>query len=201
MRLIAKGAEANIYLEGGRLIKHRIKKEYRVKELDLKLRRQRTKRESKLLDRSLRAGVLTPGVYDTDLNENKIVMEFIDGVMIRDVFANTGEKETIRLSRDIGANIAILHNSDIVHNDLTTSNMLKKDDGIYFIDFGLGMMSKRTEDKAMDLVVFKKALKPLHAKKFDLIWNAICEGYRNYGGREDVMKRAGGIEKRGRYFE
>ena len=118
MRLIAKGAEANLYLEGDKLIKHRIKKDYRVKELDSKLRRQRTKRESKLMDRSLRAGVSTPRVYDADPKENKIVMEFINGDMIKDVFEAEEEKEIAKLSKNIGANIATLHNSDIIHNDL-----------------------------------------------------------------------------------
>ena len=46
---IARGAEAVIFLEDNKIIKNRIKKNYRIDELDRKLRINRTKREINLL--------------------------------------------------------------------------------------------------------------------------------------------------------
>ena len=53
MELLAKGAEANIYLENGRLVKERISKKYR---------KIRTQREAKLLENALKAGMSVPKV-------------------------------------------------------------------------------------------------------------------------------------------
>ncbi len=49
MKLIGKGAEADIYLRSGRVVKERISKAYRVRELDEVLRKTRTKREARLI--------------------------------------------------------------------------------------------------------------------------------------------------------
>ena len=43
--LIEQGAEAKIFKENNLIIKERIPKDYRLKELDEKIRKQRTKRE------------------------------------------------------------------------------------------------------------------------------------------------------------
>ena len=47
--LIAKGAEAELSREDGVVIKERIKKSYRIQELDDKLRKRRTALEARLL--------------------------------------------------------------------------------------------------------------------------------------------------------
>ncbi len=197
---IYKGAEANIYMEDNKVIKHRIKKDYRIPEIDKKLRRRRTKRESKLLDAAIRAGVNVPRVYETNINENKILMEFIDGVPIREVILNSDYDEIKKIAVGIGKTIAKLHKSDLIHNDLTTSNMLEYDNKIYIIDFGLGIVSKRIEDKAVDLVVLKKSLQAMYPVRFEKIWEGICEGYMEYELWGEIFKRIRTIEKRARYL-
>ena len=47
-KIIARGAEAVLILDGN-LIKQRIQKNYRLKEIDESLRKRRTKKETKLL--------------------------------------------------------------------------------------------------------------------------------------------------------
>lgn len=197
---IYKGAEANLYHENNKLIKHRVRKKYRIPELDKKLRRRRTKREAKLLDDARRAGIKVPKVYETRRDECKILMEFIDGEPLRDIIIESGEKETGKIAGKIGKIIAVLHESDLIHNDLTTSNMLLYKDEIYMIDFGLGVMSKRLEDKAMDMVVLKKSLRAMYPVKFEVIWEGICAGYRNYDNYLEIFKRIETIEKRARYL-
>jgi len=50
-KVIGRGAEAVLYMEDGNLVKERIEKGYRIKELDDRLRRRRTRLESKILSR------------------------------------------------------------------------------------------------------------------------------------------------------
>lgn len=199
MKVIAKGAEANLYLENSKLVKHRIKKGYRITELDEHLRKSRTKREAKLLENA--KGVIpVPSIYEIDLRENKIVMEFINGITVKDIIDLKSDTEIEGIGKKIGEYISRLHNMNLIHNDLTTSNMIMEGKEIYFIDFGLGTTSTRIEDRAMDLVVLKKSLMAAHTGKFGIIWKGIIEGYgKNSKNFDEISKRAGVIEKRVRY--
>jgi len=199
MELIDKGAEANLYRDNDRLLKQRVSKKYRIKELDERLRRLRTRHESNLLKKLSDIGIDVPKLYESDEKEYKILMEYIDGKLIKNVFESESDPKIEELSRDIGKILADMHKDNIIHNDLTTSNMLLEDNKIYFIDLGLGMISTRIEDKAVDLVVLKKSLKASHPKKFDLIWNNIIKGYFKYDRNQEVFKRVEIIEKRVRY--
>ena len=54
-----------------------------------------------------------------------------------------------------------LHNVQIIHGDLTSSNvMVSKTDNssVKLIDFGLSQITDNTEEKAVDLYVFEKSL-------------------------------------------
>ena len=55
MKLIAQGAEAKLYKEGDILIKDRIKKSYRIEELDKPIRKRRSKKEAKILKKEMQA--------------------------------------------------------------------------------------------------------------------------------------------------
>lgn len=198
MELIAKGAEANLYLDGKKLIKCRIRKEYRIKELDERLRKSRTRHEAKLLENA-KGLIPVPSVYEANLRENKIIMEFIDGIVVKDIIESENDKQVRDIGRRIGGYISGLHNMNLIHNDLTTSNMIMKNNEIYFIDFGLGATSTKIEDKAMDLVVLKKSLMAAHTKKFEVIWKGIMAGYRGSNRFDEVLARMIVIEKRVRY--
>ncbi len=118
MKLIAQGAEAKLYQEKNTLIKDRIKKSYRIQEIDKRLRKRRTKKESKLLDKINSLG-FTPKLFETD--ENKIIMDFIDGQTLRDCL---NEKNYKSLMKELGQKISVLHENNIIHGDLTTSNFI-----------------------------------------------------------------------------
>ena len=190
--LIAKGAESNIvksiYLGENAVVKDRIVKNYRIPEIDSKIRRSRTKEEAKLLSDAKRAGVKTPVLYDVDLNRKAIIMQEIDGVMVKDVMND-------EMAFRIGGEISKLHSADIIHGDITTSNIMISGEDLVFIDFGLGRYSQLREDRAVDLLVLKKSLQSidydLAVKYFDLV----LEGY----GDESIVNVIGDIESRGRY--
>ena len=63
-----KGAEALLkkirVLGFAAVEKFRLRKEYRAAELDEKIRRERTRREARLLSRAKAAGVICPVVYE-----------------------------------------------------------------------------------------------------------------------------------------
>ncbi|MFH7880765.1 MAG: KEOPS complex kinase/ATPase Bud32 [Candidatus Aenigmatarchaeota archaeon] len=206
MEVIKRGAEAILYLdffEGKKvLVKERIKKAYRIEELDLELRKERTRREAKLLVEARKVGVPTPQIFNVDENSGKIVMEYIDGLRLKDIVNSLSESEIEEIFQKVGENIGKLHSSDIIHGDLTTSNMILKDGKVYFIDFGLGFFSKRIEDKGVDLNLLKEAIKATHFSFLNLIWENIVIGYSRYFKEwKEVIKKVDEIEKRGRYTE
>ena len=156
MKQIGDGAEAVIYLDKD-VIKERIKKSYRHRDIDLKLRKFRTRRESKVLKRLEEIRFPAPRLVDMDDKEMKIIMEHIDAPRLRDVITSKNQE---KLCKEIGKLVAVLHNNDIIHGDLTTSNILFKDK-LHFIDFGLSFFSRRVEDKAVDIHLFKTFASPI----------------------------------------
>lgn len=210
--LMAKGAEANIYsdqyLGEDVLSKKRIPKGYRIKEIDHYLRKQRTRKEAKLLGESKRCGVVTPLVYHVDEAESTIILERVKGVEVKELFSGENKIKTSKIliiSQIIGENIARLHNCGIIHGDLTTSNIILKDGEnfkeakIVFIDFGLGKTSNLVEDKGVDLLVFKKAISGIHHDISQECFNSILKGYQVADDYKQIVAKIEEIEGRGRY--
>lgn len=201
--ILEKGAEANIYpgkwLDNDVIIKNRVSKSYRIPEIDLSLRKKRTKQESKLLGESKRCGVKTPLVFDVDKKNYSIVMEKIDGQVVKDVLDQSDSSTLGKVCLQIGENLAKLHNCGIIHGDLTSSNLILSGNSVYFLDFGLGTISDLVEDKGVDLLVFKKAISGVHNNISDECMRYILEGYENAKDFNAVTKKVAEIENRGRY--
>jgi TP53 regulating kinase-like protein len=191
--IIQVGAEATIskieFEKNQAILKKRNSKNYRDKELDEKIIKRRTKSEAKIL-KELNGVVNVPKVLMVDENKGELIIEYIDGKKLKEVI----EKEKY-LCKLAGREIKKIHNKGIIHGDLTTSNMIYKNKKIYFIDFGLGYFSKKIEDRAVDLVVFKKTFNATHSKLkngFDDVLNA-------YKPDKELKERIEKIEKRARY--
>ncbi|MEM2282458.1 MAG: Kae1-associated kinase Bud32 [Candidatus Hadarchaeales archaeon] len=209
--LIKKGAEANLYLqdfaelfgygEGRVVVKHRIPKRYRVREIDERLRRSRTLLEAKLLSEAKEAGVSTPTVYLVDRREAKLVMEFVEGERIKELLGRLGARERRELCRNLGRTIARLHKAGVVHGDLTTSNMIVRNGRIYLLDFGLSGHDSSVEARGVDLHLCRRALESTHFEIAHECYRNILAGYREeFGeGAGQIIKRAEEISKRGRY--
>jgi bifunctional N6-L-threonylcarbamoyladenine synthase / protein kinase Bud32 len=210
VEMIEKGAEANIYhgywMNEKVLMKKRIQKNYRIEEIDSYLRKIRTKGEAKLLSEAKSCGVKTPVIYDIDKNENIIIMEMIKGTPLKMIFKDLTKSRNVDVSIEnlcekIGNNIAKLHNCKIIHGDLTSSNIILKNDDIFFIDFGLGKISGLVEDKGVDLLVFKKAISGIHYNISNKCFKFILKGYQDAYDYEDVVAKLIEIEGRGRYLD
>jgi tRNA A-37 threonylcarbamoyl transferase component Bud32 len=110
----------------------------------------------------------------------------------------------------VGTEIAKMHLADIVHGDLTTSNMMLRHPSSIsdlpqgmqqlvrklprcsdlvdmrcqlLIDFGLAYTSSLTEDKAVDLYVLERAFASTHPDSSPL-FGRVLEGYKEKMGKE-----------------
>ncbi|MHA1617599.1 MAG: KEOPS complex kinase/ATPase Bud32 [Candidatus Njordarchaeales archaeon] len=208
-KLIAKGAEAYIYygeFYGLPAIKKwRIPKTYRIKTLDAVIRKTRTKREAKLLRSVKKIGIPAPTVYEVDLRECSIIMEFIRGELLRDALLSQKipHKKALELFLKIGEFVGMLHENSIVHGDLTTSNIIlvnAENDELVFIDFGLGDVTNSIEEFGVELRVFRSSLASTHYDHDEEFFSAFENGYRKtFSKASSALKKYREIMLRGRY--
>ena len=212
-KLIAHGAEAKIFLSNNFIIKNRIKKSYRIPELDEKIRKRRTKSEAKLLQKASEI-INSPKPFFKPEISYQIKMPFIDGKKLSEHLDEFSLAKQKQICRQIGESIAKLHEHDIIHGDLTTSNMIyvpnKKDsvftnrdderkDKVFILDFGLGFISKKIEDKAVDIHLLKQALEAKHFKHWEILIKEVFKEYEKFKNSKTVLERLKAVEKRGRY--
>ncbi len=200
-KLVAIGAEARIYEEGERIIKDRVTKGYRIKEIDRKLRKSRNKSEAKILRTLFSHKINVPQVLKEGRFE--IVIEKIFGERLRDYFSKKlSLKEISDLSYALGEMVGQVHNLDIYHGDLTTSNVIRDEESgkLFLIDFGLSGFSRGVEERAVDLHLFRECLTSRHFNIKDLVWEKFLFGYKkSCKGFELILKRFSEVELRGRY--
>lgn len=153
-----------------------------MKELDTRLRTERTKSEARLLHRAKLAGVDCPTVLCVD--DFDITMTFLSGKR---------PEMTKKQSHDAGVILAKLHSNDIIHGDYTPANLIIDAKVLFVIDFGLGFVSNDIEDKAVDVFTMLRALDGKEKK------DGFVEGYRAYVKADSVLKRVKDVEKRVRY--
>ena len=193
MKLLSRGSEGFIYLVEADefkigipkyIVKIRPERKYRHKLIDSSLRKYRTRREYKILTKAKSLGINVPEVYKVNEKEFWIAMQYIEGnTLTLNSFLKHLEK-----AAEIVAN---LHKANIIHGDLHPKNFIFSNE-LYIIDFGLSFISKRIEDKAVDLFELRKLLKES--------WDKFAEVYKkNYEEGNEVLKKLEEIERRGRY--
>jgi TP53 regulating kinase-like protein len=205
MNLIKRGAEAEIYetdFFGKRaVVKRRVPKGYRIEELDNRIRAERTRAEARTIHRAKEAGVRTPYIYDIDMQEMSIVMEFMELPRVKEVVEKCSDEERETIAESIGRTVGRLHSAGIVHGDLTTSNMLIDGGEIALIDFGLAEITKETERMASDLRVLKEGWRSAHYLHEELL-ETIFQSYGDsWDGGKHVLKLLEKAESRRRYVK
>lgn len=101
----------------------------------------------------------------------------------------TSNAQTEQVMGLIGTELAKLHKADIVHGDLTTSNMMLRLPSTFtsstpsnlptelvLIDFGLSFVSTLVEDKAVDLYVLERAFASTHPDS-EPMFSAVLDAY------------------------
>ena len=193
MKLIAQGAEAKIFKKKDSVVKERIKKSYRLPQIDIKLRKSRTRSEAKIL-RKAALIINVPKVIQVDDKKMNIELEHISGVKVRDLLDQDDEKLKRKVCRELGKSIKKLHQNDIIHGDLTTSNMIWNGK-LHLIDFGLGKISIRVEDMAVDIHLLKECFKSKHHVHWVTYWNEFKKAYNI----DKVFSQLERVEARARY--
>ena len=189
MKEIARGAEAVIYLDKEVVVKKRLSKGYRHPEIDAELIKTRTKREAKFMQ-----DLPIPGPKLGKADVSTLSMGYIQGEKVANVLDSQPE-----LALKIGEYLSRLHDKNMIHGDLTTSNMIFDGKELHFIDFGLSFYSDKLEDKAVDLHLFKEALESRHFRIEHKAYRDFLKGYRMSKQADAVLERLKVVEKRGRY--
>ncbi len=202
MGLIKQGAEAKLfagkYLGKKCVVKVREEKKYREKSLDERILAGRMRTECALLSRAKKAGVRTPIIWKIDFKGRAITTEYIAGTTLKAALQK--KSGSGRLCGKLGREIAKLHSADIVHGDLTTSNVLLHKNGLVFLDFGLGEVSSKVEEKAVDLLSLKKTFLSTHFRIAEK-WGTICKAYsEGFEGAREVLGKLEEAEGRARYY-
>ena len=105
------------------IVKNRLKKSYRLPELDERIRKLRTRGEARLMEKASKI-IPVPNLKKTDEKAKEIHMDFIEGKKLSDNLDSFPLRKQKEIMRKIGENIAKLHDANIIHGDLTTSNMI-----------------------------------------------------------------------------
>jgi TP53 regulating kinase-like protein len=207
--LIASGAEANLYrgrfLGYDVVVKHRVSKPYRDVKLDLVIRRDRTLTEAKIMLLAMSLGVRVPTLLYVDLENSIIVMEYVEGVLLRDYIGLVDEGVRRAYLELLGVYVGKLHKNDITHGDLTTSNVIVSSNGsLYIIDFGLSKISNDVEDKAVDIHLLMRSFESIHYNMSKELLTYFLRGYRSVLSTTEVneiLNTVKEIRLRGRYVE
>ncbi len=202
MKLVKKGAEGDLFLtvwnKQKAVLKARKEKNYRNSQLDNRIRKQRTRRESEIISEVKSFGISTPLVYFVDTKNCTILMQYITGTLIHDL----PKSKLTLICKKIGQVVGTMHKNGIMHGDLTTSNFILSRDKLFVIDFGLAVRTKKPEDHAVDLRLFKEILNSAHVSVMKNAWKNFLQGYKTAVGISrfnKVTNLVSVIESRGRY--
>ncbi|RLF12665.1 MAG: Kae1-associated kinase Bud32 [Thermoprotei archaeon] len=204
--LIKKGAEAELYkvtfLGLPAILKRRVPKPYRARELDEYIRRTRTAHEVTMMLHARACGVPVPAIYDVDPDEGVIVMEYIPGPTLRELTSRGVDVKPI--FRLVGFYVGRMHRGQVVHGDLTPANIVVPEaEKPFFVDFGLSERTGELEALGTDVHLMLRALESTHYLKVKELFNSFLEGYREVmeARAEEVFKKVLEIRRRGRYVE
>lgn len=139
-----------------------------------------------------------------DLKKRQIFMEYLETSrtakqVIDELELANGTQELKKLANSVGEILIKVHAIQMVHGDLTSSNILVTDDmEVTLIDFGLSSMNASNEDKAVDLYVLERALLSAHATGETFFQN-ILESYKQEGkASQAVLVKFEEVRARGR---
>jgi len=208
-RTVSRGAEASLrsvdWWGFPALLKERDAKGYRPKKLDDRLRRERTRTETRLLVDARRLGVRTPLVYDVDLDRHRMILEELPGPTLKQLIEDRdlAPADLLTAVHAFGEALGRLHAGGITHGDLTSSNVLFPEGPTgppAFLDLSMGSRSPGLEELGIDLHLVEEDLKALSPRAAALV-RAFHEGYTagNPAGAKDARARAKQIRGRMRY--
>lgn len=232
LSVVSQGAEALVlatdvhpYLDERRklVVKYRPSKPYRHPKIDAMITKSRTIGEAKFMAKLARLDIPAPSLVLIDAPNGIIWMESVGDELPNGSVSSLKnylwylEKsgndcisaEVESFLRTTGQVIGKLHMNDMIHGDLTSSNIILQGGQAYLIDFGLSSYSTLAEDKAVDLYVMERAVLSTHsdfADKYNA-WllegykQALCIDFSGVGGKKkyaETIKKLEDVRLRGR---
>ncbi|EDK42298.1 serine/threonine-protein kinase BUD32 [Lodderomyces elongisporus NRRL YB-4239] len=221
------------------IIKYRPAKPYRHPKIDAQITKSRTSGEAKFMYKLNKLGIPCPSLILCDFANGIIWMEHLGKSLPNGTISsfknwlwylerseydgkteNKGkctDESVQQLCKEVGVLIGRLHMNDMIHGDLTTSNIILQPTSVLektqwqpaLIDFGLSSFSGLPEDKAVDLYVLERAILSTHSDYADLYNTWLLEGYtaahelsefKKTGKKKyaETMKRLEEVRLRGR---
>lgn len=232
LTVVSQGAEALVlktnvhpYLAEPRklVVKYRPSKPYRHPKIDAMITKSRTVGEAKFMAKLARVNIPAPSLVLIDAPHGLIWMESVgedldDGTIsslknyLWYLEKNGGDCVAIEVEALLvktGQVIGKLHMNDMIHGDLTSSNIIIEKGDAFLIDFGLSSYSGLAEDKAVDLYVLERAVLSTHSDYADKYnaWllegykQALCGDFASKGGKkkyQETYKKLEDVRLRGR---
>ncbi len=150
-------------------------------------------------------GVRVPRVLFVDPLAGLIVMEKVEGAVLRDVLEKLDREEACRSMILLGEEVGKMHKHGVAHGDVTTSNAILEPSGsIRILDLGLSKHVEDLEDAAVDVHLLIRVLESSHYSIKEEMLECFMEGYRKILGDywlRNVMEKVSEIRMRGRYVE
>ena len=185
-------------------MKRRVSKTYRITELDRRIRKERTIREATALSDAKKAGVRAPSIFEVDLEDFSISMSYLEGEVARTCLDKLPRRKRIEVLEEIGSQIGGLHESGLVHGDMTTSNIVVSNEDLpYILDFGMSSHSTDPEDRGTDLHLLTRSISTSHVVDSKWSERLIVRGYAERIGHREAslsQRKQREIARRGRYF-
>ncbi|MCP8716492.1 MAG: Kae1-associated serine/threonine protein kinase [Asgard group archaeon] len=220
LKIISQGAEALVFetsvhpysnspsLDNKKqfIIKFRPPKPYRHPKIDSSITKSRTIGEVKFMYKLAKLGISSPAVILADFPHGIIWMEHLGSALPDGNISsfknwlwylekqgdhkNCVDERVKKVCNKVGELIGRLHLNEMIHGDLTSSNILLKDDYTEpaLIDFGLSSFSGLPEDKAVDLYVLERAILSTHSVFADTYNAWLLEGYENIHNSPEFKK-------------
>lgn len=189
------------------IIKYRPAKPYRHPKIDAAITKNRTMGEVKFMHKLTKLNINCPKLITADITNGIIWMEYLGQKLpngnissLKNWFwyleREKGEAECIsqpveQMCNRVGELIGKLHMNDMIHGDLTSSNILLQDNEPQLIDFGLSSYSGLPEDKAVDLYVFERAIISTHSLYADKYNQWLLAGYESIHRSKEFLKLNG----------
>lgn len=125
-------------------------------------------------------GIVSVRDFFYENNTAYLVMQYIDGISVKEYVSRNGKMragEVLEKIRPVLQALEQVHNTGIIHRDISPDNlMIKKDGNLILIDFGAARMRNIDNTKTMT-VMFKRGFSPEEQYRYKGRWGAYTDVY------------------------
>jgi len=145
IQLLGEGGMGKVYLAEDTMLEKKVA----LKVLNVELSREpqfidRFKQEAKIQSKLIHPNIVTLHNLLTDNNTYFIVMEYADGITLKELITRTGpinEMRALKIFEQMLNGVGYAHSRNIIHRDLKPSNiMISYNDEVKIMDFGIAKL-------------------------------------------------------------